>query len=92
MNRIFKYPIAGERSHFTLSMPRGAEVLALQMQRGRFGVSSPTIWAGVDDAAPLEARAFAVVGTGHEVPDGYRYFGTFIDGDFVGHLFERPSA
>jgi hypothetical protein len=82
---IYKYPVPVTAS-FTLDMPRGAEVLTVQVQHGE-----PVLWALVDVAASLERREFAVHGTGHEMPEGERrYVGTFQleGGHFIGHLFE----
>ncbi len=47
-----------------------------------------TIWAQVDDARPLRRRTFAVVGTGHEVPQPARFISTVQDGPFVWHVFD----
>ena len=89
MKRVFKYPlsIAGET---TIEMPKGANVLTIQVQR-----REPYIWAMVEDDAPMEARAFCVRGTGHTFNgrEG-RYVGSFqlLDGDLVFHLFEAVAS
>jgi hypothetical protein len=80
--RIFKYevPVA---DRFTVEMPTGAELLAVQMQHDR-----PVFWALVDDNHNREARTFYVVGTGNRVPAGAEiYVGTWQSGPFVWHLF-----
>lgn len=75
---------------FTILMPEGAEILAVQTQN-----ETPCVWARVNPSAPLVGRDFAVFGTGHEVPDdvAYAHVGTFQlhGGTFVGHLFEVGS-
>ena len=89
VRRIFKYPVELTDS-FTIMLPAGAEVLAVQAQN-----DSPFIWALVVDLARLEPRHFRLCGTGHVIGDGTtRYIGTFQlhDGAFVGHLFEVRSA
>lgn len=87
---IWKFePLASEA--FSLRMPRGAEILTVQVQHGK-----PQIWAKVDPTAPVESRRFALFGTGHRIPDeresehALRYVGTFqVDGGaLVFHLFE----
>lgn len=88
MRRVWKWtlPAAGR---CTLPMPRGAEVLAVQVQR-----EDVALWAVVDPDAESEPRSFITVGTGHpEVPAKVRYVGTFqLAGVvFVGHVFEDLS-
>jgi hypothetical protein len=68
-------------------MPRGARILALQMQAG-----TPTVWAVVNPDAPLEPRPLIIVGTGQLVPtDAGVYIGTWQSGAFVFHVFEGPA-
>ncbi len=75
---------------FTLHMPRGAEIIALQPQGSDPGI--PCIWALVDQNEPTQERHFVIRGTGNGVPESYahRYVGTFqlMEGRFVGHVFE----
>lgn len=85
MKTIFKYEIPHHVSGaFSLSMPEGAEVLALQMQRG-----VPYIWAKVG-AGLLTERQFRIVATGERFRDDerYKYVDTFQDQGYVWHLFE----
>lgn len=84
--RIHKYPlrIADEPA---VTMPRGARLLAVQVQHGR-----PCVWALVDPDAPLVTRRLALRGTGHPA-EGLAmapFVGTFQleGGAFVGHLFD----
>lgn len=77
-----------------VSMPRGAEVLTVQVQGG------PTpeqvfLWARVNPDAPMEERPFRVSGTGHALGEGVgRYVGTFQlhAGLLVFHVFEGLCA
>ena len=80
------HPPHGDRA--AISMPKGAVVLTVQVQNGR-----PVIWAIADPRAPQEPREFVIVGTGHEMPESWRYVGTWQQPDswFVGHLFEVVS-
>lgn len=82
--RVLKYPIPVQ-DDFTVQMPAGSIVVAVQAQRGE-----PFFWADVDAAQPYESRRFFLRGTGHLVPDDAHYLGTFqlSDGDFIGHLYE----
>lgn len=89
MRTIWKYEfeMAG---WFSLSLPAGAHILSLQVQREK-----PCLWALVDTEKAPEKRWFLLVGTGHEIvkPGKGMYF-LYIDtfqlggGGFVGHLFE----
>jgi hypothetical protein len=86
---IWKYPIPLYRAGMVsaspvLDMPAGAEILTLQVQDEK-----PTLWARVDPEQPPVRRQFAIVGTGHQVPDNAsEYIGTWQSALFVFHLFE----
>lgn len=87
MKRIYKYNIP-ITDVFTLSLPKGARVLAVQEQHGE-----PFIWCLVKNDAPREDRHFRLAGTGHPIEvleaDLY-YIGTWqsLGGTLVWHLFE----
>lgn len=86
MKTVFKYPVNISGQVQAFSMPEGAQLLSLQLQRGR-----PTLWALVDPAAPMGMRRFVFVGTGdNAVGAGMEYVETlqFNDGNLVLHLFE----
>ena len=84
--KIFKYPIPvsdhGER--FSIKMPRGAQVLTVQLQNG-----VPCIWAFVDpDCEQMDERVFYVFGTGREIDvNDITYVGTYQFYGYVWHLF-----
>lgn len=82
---VWKWSIPVE-PEFSLAMPAGARVLAVQVQGDR-----PCIWALVDESAPREARMFRILGTGHGFAgDPGSHVGTFqqADGALVWHLFD----
>lgn len=83
----FELEINGEQA---VSMPEGAEILSLQVQRGK-----PCIWVMVDSAArSQEQRWFKTFGTGHPIEYALGAFvGTYQlkDGDLVFHVFERAA-
>ena len=89
MAMIYKYPLAP--GHTELRMPKGAQVLTVQLQNG-----NPCMWVKVDPGAEQEDRAFDVYGTGHDMPDDPRmiYVGTFqMDrGALVWHVFDSTYA
>lgn len=83
--RIWKYevPVGDE---IRLHMPRGAQILTVQMQG-----STPCIWAKVD-AAPEHSQVWRVFrwrGTGHDADNTDNYVGTvqMMGGGLVFHLF-----
>lgn len=92
---IFKYPIDPVLGDLlTVRMPRGAQVLTVQVQYG-----TPCLWALVDPEAPHEIRTFATYGTGRpmQVPgnhNGAKYIGTYQveGGALVFHVFELGVA
>lgn len=85
MQVIYKYPLEVTGSQ-SISMPKGAKVLCVQVQR-----DVPCLWAIVDLANEVNLRRFRIWGTGHPVDESdLRYIGTFQlnEGGFVGHVFE----
>ncbi len=84
MKTIWKYEL---RPLAEINMPRGAQVLTVQVQNG-----IPQIWVFVNaDYEFEEVRKFITYGTGHKVPDNPgRYIGTFqlAEEGLVFHVFE----
>ena len=79
-NIIYKYEI-----DTIVVMPKGAEILSVQMQHGK-----PHLWAIVNDNNELEERIFNIVGTGWEMDfSNNKYIDTFQDGSLVWHVFEE---
>ena len=90
--RVFRYSIDPEKVNAgiqELEMPESAKVLHFAFQPARNGLC---LWALVDaDEAGVAVCAVAVVGTGHELPDGdWLYHGSALmpDGFHIFHLFE----
>jgi hypothetical protein len=84
--KIFKYPIPID-DEIVLSMPEGAEVLSVQVQRGQ-----PCIWAVVNPTRPPVHHTFEIRGTGHRfMGNEGRFIGSFQleNGYLIFHLFER---
>ena len=86
MRTVSKFPLmVGDR--ISVSMPVGAQILRFEMQEG-----VPTLWALVDDRAPVETRRFRLAGTGDPLDDlrgEVCYLGTiFPPSGLVFHLFE----
>lgn len=86
MITIYKYKVEMSED-FLIRMPKGAEVLSVQVQHGRV-----QIWARVDTSQPEVPYRFGVHGTGHELYDfteNAPFIGTFqiAEGSLVFHLF-----
>jgi hypothetical protein len=96
MLAIWKFDIPTQ-SDCVIYMPRGAQLLDVQVQRNR-----PVLWALVDPEAEQVPRGFALLGTGSGIAtDGApatafreQYVGTFqnLDQTLVFHLFDRGEG
>lgn len=80
---VHKYQLSDYANQTLVNMPAGAEILRLAVQH-----SVPTIWARVIPDAERVTRTFQIFGTGHPIPPGSKYIGTFDVGPFVWHVFE----
>jgi hypothetical protein len=81
MKTIYKYPLHSKDC--TLQLPKGAEILTVQLQN-----EIPTLWALVNPMTVTEERHICIVGTGWDVEDTMKYITTYMDGYFVWHAFE----
>lgn len=89
MRTTWKFPLSvADRQ--TIMMPKDAYVLpSAQIQFDMI-----TVWAVVDDKAPLEARQFRIAGTGHPLDDidlNWRFLGTvqMLTGELIFHVFVK---
>lgn len=86
---IFKY-ILKETDCQRVSMPRGAKLLSVDVQRG-----SLCLWAIVAPDEPHKERIIFIYGTGHPFPDEddcpQMFLGTVQQGQLVWHIFEGAS-
>lgn len=87
MKTIWKYQIRPDTK--SLPMPLGAKLLFVGIQGGEV-----QLWAEVDPAQPMRARAIACYGTGHDMPDNPgSHVGTFMThgGALVFHVYDEGS-
>ena len=93
MKAIWKYPLPVSVS-FPLLLPKGAEVLSVQVQGGHPLNNQAVLWAFVDTELPKVMRKFSIFATGEEVEesDDLEYVGTWQSKGFVWHLFEVMPA
>ncbi len=84
MKTIYKYRLV----QGSFPLPKGAEILTIQMQNG-----APYVWAKINTKAEIDYRVLVVIGTGQAIPDGfeYKYIDTYQDDEFVWHVFEILS-
>jgi hypothetical protein len=89
IKKVFKYELAVNDA-FPISMPKGAEILTVQVQKG-----VPCLWALVDPETPEEVRHFRMAGTGHCISCNderfnYKYISSFQlgEGSLIFHVFE----
>jgi hypothetical protein len=86
---IWKFPLEVEPRQ-TIDLPRGAQVLTVQVQRGQ-----PCLWALVDETREIVPRTIVTVPTGSETNLGLlEYIETYqLDGGaLVFHVFEEVPA
>jgi hypothetical protein len=87
MRTIYKYPLeTGQFNDVSIRLPEGATIRRVAIQH-----NTPTLWAEIDTEAKLVVRHLRVHGTGHPIPAGAVYVGTWDDGPFVWHLYELPQ-
>ena len=80
---VFKYPFPIERE-FVVEMPDIHDLVLVGPQGG-----VPTMWMKVgtrEGQYVFRNYGFGVVGTGHPLPEGSTWLGSFMDGAFVWHL------
>ena len=90
MRQVWKFPVT-MHDHFSLKMPAGAQLLAVQVQRG-----DAQLWALCDPETPAEVRSFRLAGTGHPItedPARLAYVDSFqmLQETLIFHLFEIRS-
>jgi hypothetical protein len=86
--RVLKYPLkeASIDQYVVVEMPAKAKIILVGHQD-----HVPTVWAEVDRRSEIPGmtnRLFRVYGTGQPVSDYDIPVGSYIDGDFVWHVYE----
>lgn len=87
MRTIWKFPLALVGEMQPVVTPGQPTVVHFARQGDAL-----CLWAEVDDAEPELATEFLIVGTGHPIPEAYRYVATTIDGGFLWHLYRTPGS
>lgn len=83
MKTIYKFAVPlGPESH--IEMDPGGQIVHVAVQ-GTF----PMIWVLINTDVIWTVRTFKAFGTGWEIPPGWEYVGSLLDGSFVWHIHER---
>jgi hypothetical protein len=82
---IWKFPLQLRTGWQSVEMPHDCVTRRFSMQNG-----VPCLWVEVRSGASKTVNRFAIVGTGHQLPDdpARRYVGSCDDGAFVWHLYQ----
>jgi hypothetical protein len=83
MRTIYKYYI-DISDEVTINLPIGAEIIKFDKD----SIGNFCIWCIVDDTQELQAKKFAIRGTGNPIESNLWYIGTAVSNPFVWHLFE----
>jgi len=87
MSVIWKFPVFIDDGAIRRDMPKGRKFLSLQVQGG-----GAQMWWLVDPDSERESVLFVIHGTGHSFNAAREtYLGTWKEGQFVWHLFEKES-
>lgn len=85
MKTVWKFQLGGPLDGRTkVEMPMGASPIRVGMQGGYY-----YLWAVVDSEAPKEHRTFFITGTGFPVEMKNPYIGSFSNGPFEWHVWEK---
>lgn len=83
---IFKYQIKTIDEQ-KIHLPINAKILTLQLQLGE-----PCIWAEVNPQGYSEVVTLLTFGTGHPIPEGCTYIGTYQRQQFVFHVYRADTV
>lgn len=90
MTKIYKFTLLHPSWTGILNIQRGAKFVYFDFQH-----KNPCLWFEVDPDAPLERRAFEVVGTGFELPTGVHLASKQVEDKgmyWVWHLYEQVAS
>lgn len=78
---VYKYPLRSMDD--TINVPDGAVVLV-----GRDASNSVCVWIQHADRNGLRRdRRVYIAGTGHDIPQPANHLGSFVDGQYVWHIY-----
>ena len=80
---VWKYVLEIKNGPQLLKIPSDSRLLHVAEQHGQ-----PSMWFEVGEGSVPLPRSFYIVGTGHEIPRGVDWVGTFQAPPFVWHIYE----
>ena len=83
MKTIWKFELE-TTDRQTISMPKDALILNINTQG-----DIPVLYALVNTDNKVEYRIIEIFGTGHEIPNGIIYLGTYSIQSMVWHVFDH---
>lgn len=83
MKSIWKFVLPHASCPEKQRMPIGARLALLTQDPG--GI--PCMWCEVDPDAATEMVTLITIGTGHKVPEGMHYVGSYVCHPFVWHVY-----
>lgn len=84
MAQLWKFDVAPSAGPQVIKAPGLGKAVFFAMQGGQ-----PRVWMKVKPDHPEVERQIQVVGTGHDIPNNWRYVGSLQDGPYVWHLFQE---
>lgn len=89
MQCIFKTSLVVDTEDAIYPLPLNSTIIRVEYQES----VGPCIWYIFDtkDEEKLTDRVFRIIGTGHVIPDEYKYIGSFLMHIFVWHVFEKKG-
>ena len=80
MKKIWKYELDARKPAMGIELPWNAEVV--KVAQGQMWIE------GSFNSPKLYVFNFQIIGTGHDVPDGFTYVGTYFEDPFVWHVYK----
>ena len=88
MRTIYKYPLTFQ-DQSTITLPRGAELLHIDIQNPASYPPEIMLWAMVETTNPSGERRIFMSGTGHQLPAmKIDHIGTVLHQGYVWHVFD----
>lgn len=86
MRTIYKYPI-GLIGQTTINLPVDGRVVRVGLDPS----GDCCVWVEMNLNDKTYPMHFCIVGTGHVIPIGFKHIGSFIDGEFIWHMYMNGS-
>ncbi|KAA0117846.1 hypothetical protein CIW48_26955 [Methylobacterium sp. P1-11] len=84
MAQIWKFDVKPSLEPITFKAPGLGKALFFGLQDHQ-----ARVWMKIKPGHPEVERRIQVVGTGHDIPENWRYVGSVQDGPYVWHCFQE---